>query len=213
MELVTLYKNALKCIDNIYRVSQYDADTDMFRIPDIINATNDSQIQSKQWLVDELSKITTEQPSWIVVAGSWYGCLGPLLADAYGEDVRIDLCDIDPHCKKIGRDLLKDIGGDFRFKTADALEWFISRLDKVSILINTSCEHMERDDVKFMVQLKNPDTIIAFQSNDYTSVMSHINTSPNLEDFIDYLNLDEVLWSGTLPHPHKNYNRFMVIGK
>ena len=70
---------------------------------------------------------------------------------------------------------------------------------------------MDKEDIEFMLKAKADYTKICFQSNNYTSVDSHINCSNSLEEFVEGLNLREVWYSGTLET--ENYDRYMVIGR
>ena len=69
---------------------------------------------------------------------------------------------------------------------------------------------MEPDDVQLILKTKKKGTIVCFQSNNYNSVQSHINTHNSLDEFVEFLNLIDVYYAGTLKT--EEYERYMVIG-
>jgi hypothetical protein len=72
-------------------------------------------------------------------------------------------------------------------------------------------EHFDKDEFKFMIKSKQKYTICALQSNDWEKIDSHTNCHKNLEDFINYLSLKEVLYKGEIKI-NNEYSRFTVIG-
>ncbi len=186
----------------------YHEENDLFRIKDIIDALSDSQIEGKKWLVNELIKLKPESKG-IFIAGGWYGQLAALLSDYY--DCLIISADLDTDSKNIGHKLLNGLDINVEFAVDDAATFFMEKRKIIDILINTSCEHMEQDDVKDLITYKQPDTLVAFQSNNYYDVLSHINCSDSLDDFVNYLELDEILYKGVLSFD--DYERYMVIGR
>jgi hypothetical protein len=82
---------------------------------------------------------------------------------------------------------------------------------KYTAIINTSCEHMEQEDLIGIIKRKQKDTWICFQTNDYVELDSHINCWPDAQMFADSLELDYVAYIGTLNLG--DFNRYMVIGK
>jgi len=68
----TLYKNALKAIEEIYVKSKYDPNVDLYRSFDIMNSVNENQIKNKEWLVDTLLPyIDQDKLKHVVILGSW----------------------------------------------------------------------------------------------------------------------------------------------
>ena len=83
-----LYKNALKIIEQIYQQSKYDPSVDLYRSFDVMNAVNDPQLDSKEWLVNNLLPFINKKRFWpdtngelkdILVMGSWYSVIGMIL--------------------------------------------------------------------------------------------------------------------------------------
>lgn len=217
--LETIYSNALSVCDEIYRDSQYNEAMDLYRICDVINSVNKAQIKGKQWLVDTLVPFLTEEQfrscplKDIIILGSWYGLNGMLLRQKIDNDINIWDIDTDPLCKYFAN-MLKYGNDDYKNNysiTDDALDYFFTRSDKYQLIINTSCEHMEPDDIRLMLNTKTHETMICFQSNNYHSIQSHINTHNSLNEFVESLDLTVVLWKGE-KKVNVECDRYMVIG-
>jgi len=217
--LETIYKNALNECENIYRESQYNKDVDLYRSYDIMNSVNETQLKSKQWLVDTLVPfLTDEQFEYnplrdIVILGGWYGMNGMLLRQKIDNDINIWSVDTDPLCLQYSY-ALQAGNDDYKNNyaiTDDALDYFFTRADAYQLIINTSCEHMEPDDIRLMLGAKTREAMICFQSNNYHSIQSHINTHNSLDEFVESLDLAGVLWKGE-KKVNEECDRYMVIG-
>lgn len=213
-----IYKNALKSIEQIYNTSKYDPNVDLYRSFDIINSVNDAQMASKEWLATELSKYLTDEYfpyglNDIMVMGSWYGLTGILLREHVDQKVKIWNVDSDPMCEIIHWELRHNINEceNNRGITDDAIDYFLERTDAFQLIINTSCEHMDPDDVRLITHSKDSNTMICFQSNNYHDEPEHINTHDNLDSFVESLDLVRVFYKGEMS-PSKDYTRYMVIG-
>jgi hypothetical protein len=224
-----IYKNALEIIRQIYEESKYNPDIDLYRSLDIITATNDAQLASKEWLVDNLVPIITpgninlhtgeeKYLHWfddgiqdILVMGSWYSLTAILLRERIDSSIKIHNVDIDPISEIISYKLAKDLDHENTWSiTADALDYFFERTDAFQLIINTSCEHMNAEDLRIVNHLKNPETIVCLQSNNFHSETTHINTYDTLEEFVNSLGLTTIYWQGELETD--SCTRFMVIG-
>ena len=209
-----VYRIALQQIEKIYQDSKYDPNIDLYRSFDIINSVNDNQFASKEWLVNELSPYIQKDKHLynIAILGSWYGLLGIILRHHISEDIIIRNIDSDPLSKEIGFKFIRadKIYRNNFFEIEDAINHIMERPDRYQIIINTSCEHMEPDDVQLILKTKKKGTIVCFQSNNYNSVQSHINTHNSLDEFVEFLNLIDVYYAGTLKT--EEYERYMVIG-
>ena len=116
-------------------------------------------------------------------------------------------------CERYG-DLLKHGNDDYKNNhsiTDDALDYFFTRSDAYQLIINTSCEHMEPDDIRLMLGTKTRETMICFQSNNYHYIQSHINTHISLDSFVESLDLAVVMWKGEM-QVNEECTRYMVIG-
>ena len=213
-----IYKNALREIERIYKDSQYNKEEDLYRSYDIMNAINDAQMNSKQWLVDNLLPFLDKKYTYfdvrdILVLGSWYGVTSLLLREHLDPKVKIWNVDSDPECEKYAYLLKQDIpNSDNNITiTADAAEYFFDNADAYQVIINTSCEHMDQEDIDLMLSMKNPETVVCLQNNNFHKEPEHINTYNSVDEFANSLNI-HVLWKGTLK-PSDEYERYMVIGR
>ena len=59
--------------------------------------------------------------------------------------------------------------------------------------------------------MKNPKSTILLQSNNMHNIDSHVNCHDSLDDFIDSLPLDKILYKGT--KKIGDYERYMVIAR
>jgi len=70
---------------------------------------------------------------------------------------------------------------------------------------------MEQKDLNNIIKSKDPDCWVAFQSNDYVDLDSHVNCYPTAELFADSLDLNWVADIDTIDLG--DFKRFTVIGK
>lgn len=210
----TLYKNALRVIEKIYLDSQHNPDVDLYRSLDIMHSVNDNQLAGKEWLVDQLINHLPDKVYNIAILGSWYGSISVMLNDKLGDEIHIQNIDSDQYAKKIAKELCRGlVSSKTYFLDRDASEYMLDEKSPrdFDIIINTSCEHMEQEDIDLILAMKRSNTLICFQSNNYDSVQSHINTKASLDEFIESLNLDFIYFTDEKEFPE--YNRYMVIGK
>ena len=209
-----VYKNALEIIRQIYEESKYNPDMDLYRSLDVITATNDAQLASKEWLVNNLIKyLGTKHLTFplrdVLIMGSWYGLTGAVLRQYISDDIKIWNVDSDPLCGWFGYKL--NHHENTIHVTEDAIEYYFDRTDAFQLIINTSCEHMEQEDIRMILNSKPIDTIACFQSNNYHNEAEHINTHNSLDEFVDSLQLASVYYKGEM-NPSEDYTRYMVIG-
>jgi len=209
-----LYKNCLKAIEKLYEDSKYNSEIDLFRSFDIINSVNTNQLASKEHLTKAVFPIINSMKylTHIAILGSWYGLLGIMLRQHISDEIYIDNIDSDPETKFIGKRLHKHDRN--RFIVGDAVGYTLNdKLKKYQLIINTSCEHMEQEDLLLITQAKHRNAVICFQSNNYFSIDSHINCSNSLEEFENSLNLIDIMHASTLEVKPENYERYTVIGR
>ena len=101
---------------------------------------------------------------------------------------------------------------NIRFKDNDGIDLFPKFNYDNKIVVCTACEHIDNEELDFMIRQKKPKLLMCLQSNNYYEVDSHINCSDTLEDFIASLPLKKILYAGKKNYKNK-YDRFMVIGK
>ena len=180
-----------------------DKENDLFRIKDIIHSLDKNHWTGKQWLVDKLSDFVFEDNPKILVEAGWYGLLAHLLKTEY-PNAKVITSDIDEITESYGKHLFKKID----FKISNALVGKKS----CDVYVNTSIEHIEKEYVNMLLDLKiKKGTIVALQSNNYFDHPTHINCSPDLDDFVSYTKKHlNILYSGELDLG--DFTRYMVIG-
>jgi len=206
LESKILYR-ALKLSEKIYDESMYGVD-DLYRIKDVVHSVDKNHWESKKWLVDKLFDLYNHNAGKFYVAGGWYGMMAYQLRQKWaGEEMNIISADCDPMCEDYAWELFGEYDIDFR--TVDVNEE--QDLSQYSAIINTSCEHMEQEDLLSIIERKDRQAWVAFQTNNYVDLNSHINCWPTAQLFAESLNLNWVASVETLQL--KDFNRFMVIGK
>ena len=201
-----------------FMINDIDYDKDCF---------SRGQLQSKQWLVNELTKCDVELGTVFLCAG-WYATLATMLFES---DIKVDKVrsfDIDPSCIDIAETFNKPwFMETWRFKSItqdimdidyDTHKWQswsnannrMSRpiTDTPDTIINTSCEHIS-DFAEWYAKI--PDgKLVVLQSNNFFKVAEHVNCVNDIEEFKSQAPMSQVLYSGELELP--KYRRFMLIG-
>lgn len=186
-----------------------------------------SQIQSKKWALAKIEEIFGHSLEFVQIMCGWYGLLGTLmLLSNKFEKLKVRSYDIDPSCELIANELNRPwMEANWKFKafTRDVsqLEYqhdevpriimnYESRhyRERISLIVNTSCEHMGNFKEWFEGLPKNAPILL--QSNDAFHESEHINCVKTLEEFKSQVPMSKILYEGTLPL--ENFNRFMLIG-
>ena len=184
--------------------------------PRLTNSLTMSQIQSKIWLREELSKIQVGFDN-VVVVGGWYcHILCMILFDELNAKYVCNY-DTDGDAKFISYYFNE------RYKNAEKYyssqkNIFLSGLDivqnskgKIDLVVNTSCEHMYH-----MSKLKkkhfNDNQLFVLQSTDCEDYDDHINCVSGPDELSEQAGLVDVYYSGTKVLDN-GMNRFMVIGR
>lgn len=185
------------------------------------------QLQSKQWLVEELTKCDVPLGTVYLCAG-WYATLATMLFESGMSVDRIRSFDIDPSTVDIAEKFnapwfseqwkFKALCEDIHDLTFDRYEWqFWSNANNrmsypitetPDTIINTSCEHIENFK-KWYSKIPRGKLVI-LQSNNYHEIPEHINTSDNLKEFGKSAPMKKTLYLGELEL--EKYTRFMKIG-
>ena len=181
------------------------------------------QIQSKQWLVLELSKAIAENRRipdkgtdvWLL--GGWFGY--PLIDLLIQSDVDrmvnkyYDL-DMDPLATSVCYQYSRIFQQEDRVvqSTNDVsvrIEEIVKKKNK--IIINSSSEHMPSipDMVKDMSTI-DPRNIFVIQSNDLFDEPDHCNCVRSEDELVEKNEMEHVYFKGALKFD--NYTRFMAIG-
>ena len=188
------YKNALRTINKI---------TNNKKIKSIINAVNDNQSKSKDWLVENLKPyISLLNNPRICVAAGWFCTIGEDLRKFTNN--KIISFDKDRSCKRIGKIFNKDL--NIQFQTID-MENYNS--NQFYVIICSYCEHISQKTLSDFLYVRKKGSLVILQSNNYYKIEEHINCKNSLEEFVSDYNFDNVLYKGTLKLD--TFERYMII--
>lgn len=175
-------------------------------IEELRDAISDGQLLSKNWLVNELSKViekTDRRPLKVAVLGGWIGML-PLMMFTWELPVSVQSIDLDERANRVAEKI--NWGFDFSTLTADMYDVDYSQFD---IIINTSSEHIP--DIPKWRDTIPAGKMIIVQNNDFEEGAGHVSTVKNSSVLRKMMRLSEVHYEGTKTFPQ--YSRFMLIGK
>jgi hypothetical protein len=185
------------------------------------------QLESKIWLVKELSNLNIDLGTVFLCAG-WYATLATMLFESNIKVDKVRSFDIDESCVDIAETFNKPwFVDEWRFKsiTQDIMDidynehtwqyWSNANnrmsypiTDKPNTVINTSCEHIE--DFAEWYDLIPDGKLVILQNNNFFEVDEHVNCVNDLDHFASQSPLTEILYDNELKLP--NYTRFMRIG-
>jgi len=184
------------------------------RLLDAFECFSQNQYDCKTWLIDCLNqypyhfKNKTKDSIDIAVLGGWYGLMAKLLSTNFNLKPidSIYSYDFDPIAKKIGKTLFPEI----TFIEKDIADLDLN--DKhFSIVINTSCEHIEQNLLYKSMDTAPSKTLFVLQSNNYTEIQQHINCVSGLDQFTEqYDSRLENIRAFELEK--EKYTRFMIMG-
>jgi len=183
------------------------------------------QLQSKRWLIDSLEDCVDELGTVFLCAG-WYATLASMLFDSSLWIRCIRSFDIDPSCATIAETVNRrwvTVGWNFKATTADILDLefdnytyntqrsngsSVELCETADTIINTSCEHIPNFTQWYSKIPKGK--LVVVQSNNYSELPEHVNTSNSLAEFVDSVPLTKTYYTGELEL--SKYTRYMVIG-
>ena len=185
-------------------------------------AYSKGQLASKSWLLQELTEVLDKEPidiDIVGIVGSWIGTLvEPLLLDYPFRIERVYGFDMDPAAIELSEKLNdRYVADNWRYKgvVVDVNTLDFSHLQfetsnelintEVNVIINTSCEHMNRDWYDSIAE----DTLIIMQTNNSKHFEGHINVCDSVEDMQTRYPM-RTLYVGELQTPV--YTRYMQIG-
>ena len=173
------------------------------KIKSIINAVNDNQSKSKDWLVENLKPyISLLNNPRICVAAGWFCTIGEDLRKFTNN--KIISFDKDRSCKRIGKIFNKDL--NIQFQTIDMENYNSNQFD---VIICSSCEHISQKTLSDFLYVRKKGSLVILQSNNYYKIEEHINCKNSLEEFVSDYNFDNVLYKGTLKLD--TFERYMII--
>lgn len=203
-------------ITNFARAYHLAAKQRSWVLPRLNDSLTKSQIESKLWLYEELSKIQTEFNN-VVIVGGWFCQLLPIILFEQLNCKYICNYDTDRDAQLISYQFnrrYKDKG----LYNSSRRNLFLKNLEDtqlskgpIDLVINTSCEHMF-----YMSKIKhkhfNDGQLFVLQSTDCEDYDDHINTVSDPNELSDQAGLVDILYSGTKVLDN-GMNRFMVIGR
>jgi len=184
------------------------------------------QLKSKRWLIDSLIESGGYELGTIFLCAGWYATLASMLFDSNLSIRCIRSFDIDPNCATIAETVNRtQVLNSWQFKatTADIMNlefdnytYSTQRSNGTSVelcesadtIINTSCEHIPNfnewyDRIPY-------GKLVILQSNNYSELPEHVNSSNSLDEFVDSVPLIDTWYKGELEL--SKYTRYMVIG-
>lgn len=192
-------------------------------LPDLGDFLSRGQVKSKLWMTDELKQLIEGSLGTVVFYGGWHNFMAHFLYANFEVD-KIYSLDIDTSvvdtCKTlyqeeylnerfrpIAADVNKNTwGGKGKLTVVDATTQSPVFINGVSLVINTSCEHMDNQWFENLPE----GTLVVLQTNDYFSNPQHLNCCKDLDDAKAKYPMSEFLYAGELDT--QLYNRFMLIG-
>jgi len=171
---------------------------------------SETQLESKTWLVDILSMMNINQAQ-IQLFGGWNGILITRLLLENLDVRRIHNVDLDKKAIKVFKKY-REKTNDLRLDGTHADVRTPHKYDpKITIVINTSSEHMP--DLPELIKDKEyrPDCLFALQSNNMFHIDDHNNCVSSEQELVDKSQFSTIKYQGTCDMPN-GYKRFMVIG-
>jgi hypothetical protein len=197
----------------------------------IYDAMSRSQIKSKIWLVEELSKIEIDYLNVAVMAG-WFGQIKTIY-DKRLTYSKMRIIELDKEACETS-DYIFNITNleNYKVKSVNAnineltlhkngYEWNVENFKEGTkysekflpdLIINTSAEHMTEEwfnQIRFKELESDP--IVAIQSNNLFDIPEHINCVHSVDHMKKKFPMKEILFEGELQL--KGYKRVMLIGR
>ena len=199
-------------------------------LPDLGDFLSRGQVKSKLWMVTELAKIIENgKLGNVVFYGGWYNFLAYFFYQQF--DVkRIISVDLDQDVIEPTKILYQKEQQQFTpiYADVNTIRWdgknaFIPQkdwverhpdyesyhdyqLDKIDVVVNTSCEHMDNTWYENLPE----GTFVILHQNDYFDNEQHVNCCKDLQAVKDKYPMQNIFYEGELD-THL-YNRFMLIG-
>jgi hypothetical protein len=184
----------------------------------VLDSMNRSQLESKLWIVNELSELMLF-PKSVALLGGWYAnYIVPLLIE-HGVEL-IHNFEIDEDAKTISYKFNKTYKDKKQYKCDIVNTMFDSVWNKqkktepvFDFIINTSCEHMfPMRRFRELNKKLSGNPIYVLQSTNEDKYEDHINCVSGPEELAEQAELTNVVYSGTKVLDN-GMNRFMVIGR
>lgn len=192
------------------------------------DAYSRGQVNSKIWLVQELSKIK-DSFDMIHVHAGWYGQIRYYLDAANISYNKMRIFDVDVNALEVSDKIFNnDKLNNFEIKSAivdittptwlyrTGCEYNVSlnTTEKTipDLIINTSAEHFDEDwYTKFSIRAQSTDPLFVIQSNNLFGVEEHINCVHSINEMLVKFPMSRVEYAGE--KELFGYKRFMLIGR
>ena len=207
-ELANDWKNAL-------------SSSEPYLLKRVLDSMNQSQLESKLWIIQELIKLEIK-PKRVAILAGWYAqYIVPLLYDNFESLQFVENYEIDQDVKRLSYKFNKRLKEDKKYRITirnvmfDKIQegWHPVHKLGMDTIINCACEHMypmwKFRELNKTIQ-KNP--LYILQSSNDEQHEDHINCVNSEEELIDQARIKDVMYSGSKILSN-NSTRFMVIGK
>lgn len=194
---------------------------------DVIDAFSKGQLDSKNWLTTELSRLNLDLGTVWILCG-WIGTLAYLISQG---TVRLNYrhirsFDVDARCTPLAEVLNKaalidnwqfkastlDVNTinyvNYKFPTVKSNGDTQYIQESANTVINTSCDHMDSN--VWWERIPN-DMLVILQNNNFVEKEEHVNNVSSLLEFKERYPMSELLYSGELDCGL--YTRYMLIGR
>ena len=187
----------------------------------VMDSMNQSQLESKLWIIQELIKLEIK-PKRVAILAGWYAqYIVPLLYDNFESLQFVENYEIDQDVKRLSYKFNKRLKEDKKYRITirnvmfDKIQegWHPVHKLGMDTIINCACEHMypmwKFRELNKTIQ-KNP--LYILQSSNDEQHEDHINCVNSEEELIDQARIKDVMYSGSKILSNKS-TRFMVIGR
>ena len=207
-ELVNDWKNALSA-------------SEPYVFKRVMDSMNQSQLESKLWMIQELIKLDIKPKRVAMLAGWFAQYTVPLLYDNFESLEFVENYEIDQDVKRLSYKFNKRLKEDKKYRITirnvmfDKIQegWHPVHKLGMDTIINCACEHMypmwKFRELNKTIQ-KNP--LYILQSSNDEQHEDHINCVNSEEELIDQARIKDVMYSGSKILSNKS-TRFMVIGR
>lgn len=191
------------------------------KMPDLnfLDSLSPSQVKSKMWLVEELSKIPelNSKPINVEIVGSWFGWpLTEMLCNTF-EINNIQMYDLDKTACRVSYQYREIFEHDKNKIGITNINYWdcMNRKSNADLVINCSSEHMK--ETFYQYEIYHRQCIFAIQSNNLFDEITHINCCTDEDHVVKKHKFKSVIYKGSQKfndlHYKNEIKRFMVIGK
>ena len=166
-----------------------------------VDALSQFQVESKIWLIDELSKLGNRYENTLFIGG-WLGISSLWLSNAKISDYVTNL-DLDEKAINFSNKLN---AYNRNYKSGIVSDINEHDLSEYDLVINTSSEHMTDD----WFENVSKGSSVVIQTNDFHEIKEHINTINDLDELQKKYKMSNIDYIGV--RDCDRYNRFMLIG-